>query len=95
MTVAEAYQNGCYSKVDETNTFNNTCPLYLSNYLQHREGIVTGNMINGIKGYWLMNGRGTNGGWVVHYDGNLNSKDAVTTNHSGIRPVITLPKDQL
>ena len=95
LTVAEAHQNGCKSKTDETNHFNNTCPLYLSNYLQHQEGIVTGNKLTGIKGYWLMNGRGLDGGWVVHYDGNLNSKDAVTTNHSGIRPVITLSPSQL
>ena len=105
MTVDEAIINGCKSQYDETNesgeTVNhhtNTCPLYLSNHLEHKRGYVTGtNVVNsqlGIRGYWLLNGV-VDAGWNVHDNGCLNNRYATDTSYNGVRPVITISKDNI
>lgn len=104
MTVAEALENGCRHEINTTNadgsvtkTNVDSCPRYLTNYLQHKEGWVKGEKvvnINNIRGYWLLNG-GACLGYIIHDNGSLNSKYTTANNHSGIRPVITLETSKL
>jgi len=102
MTIDEAIANGCKAQYDEVletgekiDHFVNTCPLYLSNHLEHKRGYVTGtNVVNsqsGIRGYWLLNGV-LDAGWNIHDNGSLNSRYATDNNYNGVRPVITLDK---
>lgn len=104
MTVKEALENGCKPEINTTNedgsvtkTNVDSCPRYLTNYLQHKEGYVQGQKVvdvKGIRGYWLLNG-GACTGYLIHDNGSLNSKYTVVNNHSGIRPVITLSTSDL
>ena len=77
----------------------NTCPLYLSNNLAHKNGYVTGaglvNSASGIRGYWLLNGVAPNNGLIIHDDGNINSKTTSDAAYAGIRPVITVDSSKL
>ena len=105
MTVEEAAVNGCKVQYDSTNEsgetvnyYTNTCPLYLSNHLEHKRGYVTGNNVvnsqSGIRGYWLLNGV-VDAGWNVHDNGDLNSRYATDDNYNGVRPVITISKNNI
>lgn len=102
MTVDEALANGCKYEInttlsdgtiEKTNVYPNSCPLYLANNLQHKEGFVTGDKvvdINGIRGYWMLTGGGASNGYLIHDNGSINTKKTTQVGHSGIRPVITV-----
>lgn len=106
MTVPEALANGCKMEInttvngvtEKTNVYPDSCPLYLVNHLQHKDGYVPGSYsvnadkvvhVNGIRTYWLLNGLAQTG-YLIHDNGSINSKYTTTTNYGGIRPVITV-----
>ena len=85
----------CLPSFDENNNEYGSCPLWLSNYLNNSKYYIQENGrvdINGVWGYWMLSSgaNSTTGAWHVHYVGDLGVFDVNSSDHLGIRPVITL-----
>ena len=105
----EGFNVGCkyeFHSIDEsgnkTKYYEKTCPLWLTNNMQFKEiGVPTGaTQVYGVRGYWTMN---PNGGedqqqqiaTEIYDHIDINSKYVYVNDYKGVRPVITLPKENL
>lgn len=62
-------------------------PIWIYNYLNG-----TKNAVPNVKGYWMASSDTTNfrNAWYVSYSGNLSTYYVISSDYSGVRPVITL-----
>lgn len=76
-----------------------SCPLWLINYLRDSDHIVSDNKVSiyNMNGYWVISSY--NGvsymSWYVNYSGVINGDRASKNSFHGIRPVITLTKQNI
>ena len=107
--IEEAFGAGCRFELNPAaggKYYINACPLWLSNNLQFRDNeSLMGNrtdlssIANGPRGYWIMNhntsSNSTNIAFEIYDHINLNSTYVYRTNYNGVRPVITINKENI